>query len=271
MFDDQSAFRERFEWGVEGLLRLAPHADVVVVVDVLSFATAVDVAVGRGAIVYPFSERGAEAANFARRVDAVLAGDRSAAPAGRGYSLSPVSLQTIPSGTRLVLPSPNGATLVTLASKHSDAVLLGCLRNASAVAACCRTFGAKVAVIAAGERWSHGDGWSGVLRPAVEDLIGAGAILAALSPRDPSPEAVAAMAAFQAAADDLPSFLAACSSGKELIERGFASDVTLAAQHNVSRSVPWLQDERLESWSSPEQQSTMECEDSANGRIEPSG
>jgi 2-phosphosulfolactate phosphatase len=252
VFDDQTDFSERFEWGEDGLRRLAPHADVVVIVDVLSFATAVDVAVSRGAIVYPFPERGAPAADYARRVHAVLAGDRSAAQQKSGYSLSPVSLQAIPSGTRLVLPSPNGATLVTLASKHADTVLLGCLRNASAVAACWRSLGATVAVIAAGERWSHGDGWSGSLRPAVEDLIGAGAILAALSPRDPSPEAVAAMAAFQAAADDLPSFLAACSSGKELIERGFASDVTLAAEHNVSRSVPRLRDDRLVPWSSPE-------------------
>jgi len=31
--------------------RLAPHADIVVVVDILSFASAVDVAVGRGALV----------------------------------------------------------------------------------------------------------------------------------------------------------------------------------------------------------------------------
>ena len=43
MFDVQAEFRERFEWGEAGIRRLAPHAEVVVVVDVLSFATAVDV------------------------------------------------------------------------------------------------------------------------------------------------------------------------------------------------------------------------------------
>jgi 2-phosphosulfolactate phosphatase len=251
MFDNQGVYRERFEWGEDGLRRLAPHADVVVVVDVLSFATAVDIAVGRGALVFPFPERGAPAVDFARRVDAVLAGDRSARQPDITYSLSPTSLQSIPPGTRLVLPSPNGATLVRLAGNVTDAVLLGCLRNASAMAACCRTLGGTVAVIAAGERWSHSDDSAGSLRPAVEDLIGAGAIMAALSPRHPSPEAVVAMAAFNAAADDLNAYLEACASGRELIERGFASDVMLAAQHNVSYSVPWLCNGCLVAWPTP--------------------
>jgi 2-phosphosulfolactate phosphatase len=34
--------------------------------------------------------------------------------------------------------------------------------------------------------------------------------------------------------------LAACSSGKELAERGFACDVELSAQYGVSAAVPML-------------------------------
>jgi 2-phosphosulfolactate phosphatase len=48
------------------------------------------------------------------------------------YSLSPQSLASIPKGTRLVLPSPNGATL-TLATEKTP-TLAGCLRNYRAVA-----------------------------------------------------------------------------------------------------------------------------------------
>jgi 2-phosphosulfolactate phosphatase len=116
VFDDQQPFDARFEWGEAGVQRLAPHADIVVVVDVLSFATAVDVAVGRGAIVYPCRWRDARAEELAAQVDGVLADMRSGEQGSVPYSLSPTSLLAIPPGTRLVLPSPNGATLSQLAA-----------------------------------------------------------------------------------------------------------------------------------------------------------
>jgi phosphosulfolactate phosphohydrolase-like enzyme len=43
----------RLEWGPEGAALLAAECAVVIVVDVLSFSTAVDVAVGRGAAILP--------------------------------------------------------------------------------------------------------------------------------------------------------------------------------------------------------------------------
>jgi len=42
------------EWGMAGVESLHAHVAVLVIVDVLSFSTAVDVAASRGAIVYPF-------------------------------------------------------------------------------------------------------------------------------------------------------------------------------------------------------------------------
>jgi hypothetical protein len=43
----------RLEWGREGAALLAAECAVVIVIDVLSFSTAVDIAVGRGAAVLP--------------------------------------------------------------------------------------------------------------------------------------------------------------------------------------------------------------------------
>jgi 2-phosphosulfolactate phosphatase len=208
------------------------HLDIVVVVDVLSFATAVDIAVGHGATVFPYPKRSTAVA-YARERGAIAAADRQGGDAEPPYSLSPTSLLSVPPGTRLVLPSPNGATLVLLAAERGAAVFAGCLRNAAATAAACRALGGSVAVIAAGERWRTSGDSTGSLRPAVEDLVGAGAILHALTPTHASPEAMAAVAAYRAVTD-LGRFLLDCASGKELATRGFAADVALAAQIDAS-------------------------------------
>ena len=44
----------RFDWGLDGLNCLAPGAQVVVIVDVLRFTTAVSAAVEVGATVLPY-------------------------------------------------------------------------------------------------------------------------------------------------------------------------------------------------------------------------
>ena len=230
MFFDQQEFDIRCEWGEQGVAALSPISDAIIIVDVLSFSTSVEIAVGNGAVVFPYRWRDDRAVDFATSMKAVLADSRRTRG---GYSLSPASLLNIQSGTRIVLPSPNGATL-TLAARPTP-VFAGCLRNAAAVAAAARQLGSKITVIAAGERWP-GDL---SLRPAVEDLIGAGAIIHYLN-GNLSPEAYSAAAAFRAAQPQLSEILPRCSSGKELIDRGFARDVGLAAEINVSECVPRL-------------------------------
>ena len=49
----QEGFASRFGWGAEGLEALAEACDVVVIVDVLRFTSAVSVAVAGGSIVSP--------------------------------------------------------------------------------------------------------------------------------------------------------------------------------------------------------------------------
>jgi 2-phosphosulfolactate phosphatase len=210
----QEAYELRCEWGLEGLRHAAPGCDAVVVVDVLSFSTAVDVAVGNGATVKPALWK--------------PGGERSLDK----YSLSPASLRNVPAGTELVLPSPNGGTLCL--SAGAIPTFTACLRNAPAVAAWLAGRAARVAVIPAGERWEDG-----TLRPAIEDWLSAGALLRALSGKR-SPEAEMAVAVFEACRGDLLSTLTGCESGRELVERGFACDVALAAEFGVSTAVPLL-------------------------------
>lgn len=223
---NQAEFDLRCEWGTQGIQQLAPSSDVLIIVDVLSFSTCIDIATRQGAIVFPYPWRDRSAATFAQSVGAVLAGKRG----DRGYSLSPASLTEIPAETRLVLPSPNGSTL----SLATGAVptLAGCLRNCRAVAQMAMRYGKTIGIVPAGEQWNDGS-----LRPAFEDLIGAGAIIHHLAGRR-SPEAQAAAAAFQSIQPHLSDSLHQCGSGQELIKRGFAQDVAIAAALNVSDCVP---------------------------------
>jgi hypothetical protein len=61
LFFNQQAFMIRCEWGACGVAHLVPESDAVVIVDVLSFSTCVDIAVGNGAIVYPYRWQDASA------------------------------------------------------------------------------------------------------------------------------------------------------------------------------------------------------------------
>lgn len=212
-------------WGPEST---GHDCDAVVIVDVLSFSTCVDVALSRGAEVIPFPHQHERASDEAAARGAMLAGPRSKTEP----SLSPVSLRSLPRNQRLVLPSPNGSTL-SLAFPGRP-VFCACLRNASAVAGALAGY-RHVLVVHAGE---HNP--DGTPRLAEEDMLSAGAVLAGLS-GSLSPEAEAIRSLYQSTTD-LKSRLIACPSGQELIERGFPEDVELAAELNVSQTVPHLVD-----------------------------
>jgi 2-phosphosulfolactate phosphatase len=224
---DQAEFDIRCEWGLQGVMTLAPISDVVIIVDVFSFTTCVEIATNQGAHIYPY--RGDDATSFAQSVGAELA----ARWGGTGYSLSPHSLVSLPPGLRLVLPSPNGSTLSM--STGQTPTIAGCLRNVGAVAAAAMHYGKRIAVIPAGERWRA----DGSLRPAYEDWLGAGAIISQLNGQL-SVEARVARAAFLDAQAELGELLSVCGSAKEHSEQGLAENVALAAALNVSDCVPLL-------------------------------
>jgi 2-phosphosulfolactate phosphatase len=222
------------EWGLQGIEHLRDKVGVLVIVDVLSFSTSVDIAVSRGANILPFPHSQGDAArDAAKAADAVLAAPRFATEPNR-LSLSPASLQRIEPGTRLLLPSPNGSRLSLAGGPRL--VIAGCLRNASAVAKASLRLadGRSIGVIPAGEQWDDGS-----LRPAIEDQIGAGAIIAALA-QELSAEAQIACQAFRSARPELLAILNGCASGIELRDRGFDQDVRLAAEYDCSIAAPVL-------------------------------
>jgi 2-phosphosulfolactate phosphatase len=180
-------------------------ADIVVVVDVLRFSTTV--------------------------VDRVADGD-------------PVALDGAAHAVSL-----NGAAVAQAASEAGAVVMMGCLRNASAVARAIldeqqrRGERTSVAVIAAGE--STGPEPDARVRFAVEDQLGAGAIidaLGALGIDHTSPEAAAACEAFRGLRGAVRHLLTASGSGQELLDRDLRDEVLNAAAVDTASVVPVLRD-----------------------------
>ncbi|MEU9699294.1 2-phosphosulfolactate phosphatase [Streptomyces sp. NPDC047981] len=231
-----------FGWGPTEAAALAKDAACLVVVDVLSFTTSVGVAVEAGTAVFPYRWKDERAVAYAAERDAVLAVGRSEASPETPWTLSPAALRAAPPTPRLVLPSPNGSTIA--AEAGGATVVASSLRNRTAVAHWLAAHGygsasRPLTVIASGERWPDGS-----LRPALEDLLGAGAVLSALRGLGPyalTPEARAAATLWEATEDPVAE-LHRCASGRELYEYGYPQDVAVAAEADTSETVPVLRD-----------------------------
>ncbi|GAA3633654.1 hypothetical protein GCM10022200_16010 [Microbacterium awajiense] len=145
--------------------------------------------------------------------------------------------------------SINGAGVARAAAATGAVVLAGGLRNARAVADAVMRLqegrGARtgVAVIAAGELVSTDPG--APLRFAVEDQLGAGAVvdaLAAIGIDHCSPEAVAACESFRALRGAVRHLLTASGSGRELVDRDLRDQVVAAAAVDAASVAPVLRD-----------------------------
>ncbi|WP_406274497.1 2-phosphosulfolactate phosphatase [Nocardia sp. NBC_00881] len=239
----QGLWGVRLEWGLAGARALGPDSACIVVVDVLSFTTSVTVAVDAGTQVVPYRWRDDTAAEFAAKHGAELAVGRRAVSAEQPWSLSPAALRRAPVAARLVLSSPNGSAISAAVS--GVPVVAACFRNSTAVARWIsrRGWGTSerpISVVAAGEHWPG----QNILRPAVEDWLGCGAVVSALADCGAgplSPEAFAAKACHDGV-DDIPSLISNCASGRELTSGGFAEDVVIATELDASGVVPTLVD-----------------------------
>ncbi len=220
-------------WGAAGARSLAAANDILVIVDVLSFSTSLTIAVDRGAQVWPFPWGTDGAEQFAREINTTLTRGHSTR---QNRTLSPASLLDLEPGTRLVLPSPNGSAIAHAAASSGVPVVAACLRNATAAVTLVSRY-ERVGIVASGERWGDGS-----LRPAYEDWLGSGVIIEGLLRRGTagSPDAEAA-----AAAAAKPRPLADCASGIELVAKGFAQDVELAEQGDVTSVVALMQSGRF--------------------------
>ncbi|PLR71011.1 2-phosphosulfolactate phosphatase [Bacillus sp. UMB0728] len=246
MLFDQSPYQCRVEWGKRGAREAAARGDIVIIVDVLLFSSAVVSAAAFGAEIYPYSPH-LDGQKYAESLGAdYIFGRAEAAKLGKP-TLSPVSFSEEHAGKKYVLISQNGAYCTWIGAK-ATAVLAGSLLNASAAAAAAnilqKQLGAGITIIPCGEKWADAGEHEDSLRPAVEDYLGAGAILSYLD-GEKSPEAAVCEGAFRAAQPKLAEYLWECGSGRELRARGFEQDVVHCSRLNMMPTVPILKENRF--------------------------
>jgi 2-phosphosulfolactate phosphatase len=232
---NQHPHRVRVEWGRRGVREAAARGDVVVIVDVLRFSSCVGAATARGASVYPCAFA-AEAEELAARVGGFVA---KAPGSPTRFALVP-TFSEAHADDRIVLRTLNGAECTLLASGAAQ-VIAGSLLNASAIGAAVSKLvdsrELRVTVVACGERLTKPSPGEEEMRFAIEDYLGAGAIIAAIG-GDLSPEAQVCAAAFEGSRDRLLELLMESASGRQLREWGLEDDVRFAARMDACASVP---------------------------------
>ncbi|MDN3018391.1 2-phosphosulfolactate phosphatase [Paenibacillus sp. BSR1-1] len=241
MWFDQSPYECRVEWGRRGAREAADRGDIVIIVDVLSFSSTVISALTNGAIIYPFPPN-LDGKEYAEKIGAKYLLGRAEAARLSQPSLSPVSFNEHHHKKKFVLSSLNGA-FCTWAASMVPALLIGSILNAEAVASAANQLRkqtrASITVIPCGEQWGDVQNNEDTLRPAIEDYLGAGAILNYLEGKK-SPEAEVCIYAFQHATPKLKELIWECGSGRELRGRGFEADVIHCSGLNAYQTVPIL-------------------------------
>lgn len=199
----------------------------VVVFDVLRATTTMTAALAAGVReieVYPNTEAARRAAHGIGLYPApLLCGEEKCLPP-EGFDLgnSPAGFTRGHAGRTIFMSTTNG-TRAILAAAEAKLLLVGGLVNASAVAAALAEVGNDVILLCAG---TNG-------RPAMEDLLGAAAVLSALKRLTPVTEESdlprIALRLFDGARNDLRQALAESSGGRNVIAAGLEADIDFAA------------------------------------------
>ncbi|WZH37603.1 MAG: 2-phosphosulfolactate phosphatase [Microbacterium enclense] len=192
-------------------------------------------------------------ATYQVRLDWGLDGLRRLAPADvvvivQTLGLSSDALAAIETGETLAVEGLSAESLVRAAAEGGTHVVVGGIRNAAAVAEHilgvqrARAARTSVALIAVGY---PGDTDAAALRFAVDDLLGAGAVIAALGDLGidhASPDAAVAGEGYRALRGATRHLLSASGTGRALADAGRSRVVRDAAARDAASVVPVLVD-----------------------------
>ncbi|HZN69545.1 MAG TPA: 2-phosphosulfolactate phosphatase [Tepidisphaeraceae bacterium] len=217
----------------------------VVVFDVLRATTTVAAALAAGVKEIRIFGSIAEARVAAGRHGGgastrILCGEEDCLPpAGFDLGNSPASFSAVHAGRVAYMSTTNG-TRAILAAREADVILTGALVNAEAVARALGEIGRNVTLLCAGT--------GGAV--AMEDMLGAGAVLDALTRVGPtvspgSDVSLIVQRLFNATRDDLYAALAQSLGGRNVIKAGLLADIDFSARCNVMDVVGDVQKDPL--------------------------
>lgn len=198
----------------------------VVVFDVLRATTTMTAALSSGAAAVRVfgSIEDARGAHAAFDGNKLLAGEiATLRPEGFDLGNSPGEFTFDKCGGRTIFMSTTNGTRALVAAKSAPTLLTGAIVNAAAVGRALSNQPLPVTLLCSGT-----DG-----KPAYDDLIGCGAVLANITDAEPDNDAaLMAEACWQNAKDDLQAALASGLSGHHLTHAKLAGDFEFAAHYN---------------------------------------
>ncbi|MEG1641719.1 MAG: 2-phosphosulfolactate phosphatase [Synergistaceae bacterium] len=168
---------------------------------------------------------------------ALMGERRGIAPEGFNYGNSPTELIKDCKATRAIITTSNGTKALLRSVEDCEHVLIGCARNAEAVAWDALNKGKFIGIIPSGR---HGEF-------SLEDTVCAGMIiekLLSLAPSNGAEEmeltdgAMSAMALWQKLGADMEKIAKESHHGKILLERGNTEDIVFASELDRTGTVP---------------------------------
>jgi 2-phosphosulfolactate phosphatase len=232
-------------WGSDGLRLAVERGDIPVIVDVLRFSSTVTTAVANGFTILPAPTRDA-----AHSLAAVTGADVSGPRGTARWSLSPLDYLNPREPEEVILVSPNGAALATSLPPGTPG-FIACLLNARAagrlLGELCRYRGTGIVLVPAGEAVEDQEADLEHRRFAVEDYLGCGAVLGGLEV-ELDAEAAACREAFFAAKPGLAGMIRDSPSGRYLVDRGYAADLSHCVQLSIYEVLPVIRDGKISAW-----------------------
>ena len=205
--------------------------DVAIMVDVLRASTTITVAMENFGTIIPVKTI-EEAENFAKKNDAVLAGERrGAAIKGFDTGNSPIEISKF-AGDVLVITTSNGTRIM---DGMQSKTLIGSFVNAKSVAQTALNLAENhIEVVMAGVEGNF----------AIEDFLGAGEIISYLTDQKLDEKALAAYMA-SVDADMVQNAIKTSRSARRLGELGLINDVEFCLKRNIYDTVPVYENGRI--------------------------